>query len=322
MKRLLEQQIELIDAWVAESVASDITPALLEKDIHVTDALIALMQIEHPTLSLVFCGGTSLSKAYGMIERMSEDIDLKVVPRDQNISRSALKRDLSNLKVHVTTVLSGIGLAEDVEARKALNENRYIGMQWFYSSAYESHGSLRPHLSIEFTTRTPRHPVETKEIGYLLDRLLEKPGSAEAACVIPAETLAEKVLSFLRRYAQYNAGEMEQPWDSALVRHIYDTYCIVHANHASLETAKLHFNELVVEDTVQFGKQFSEFSDRPKATLLQALADAESDSKLVDEYQRYLLPLIFGATRPSYEDAFAVFKECAKALLARVNSDG
>ena len=98
MKRLLEQQIELIDAWVAESVASDITPALLEKDIHVTDALIALMQIEHPALSLVFCGGTSLSKAYGMIERMSEDIDLKVVPRDPYISRSALKRDLSNLK--------------------------------------------------------------------------------------------------------------------------------------------------------------------------------------------------------------------------------
>lgn len=322
MKRLLEQQIELIDAWVAESVAGDITPALLEKDIHVTDALIALMQIEHPTLSLVFCGGTSLSKAYGMIERMSEDIDLKVVPRDPNISRSALKRDLSNLKAHVTTVLSGIGLAEDVEARKALNENRYIGMQWFYSSAYESHGSLRPHLSIEFTTRTPRHLVETKEIGYLLDRLLENPGLVEVACVIPAETLAEKVLSFLRRYAQYNAGKMEQAWDNALVRHIYDIYCIFHANHTCLEMAKLHFNELVVEDTVQFGKQFSEFSDTPKATLLQALADAESDSKLVDEYQRYLLPLIFGATRPSHEEAFAVFKECAEVLLASVNTNG
>ena len=106
------------------------------------------------------------------------------------------------------------------------------------------------------------------------------------------------------------------------MRHIYDTYCIFHANHKCLETAKLHFNELIVEDTVQFGKQFSEFSDRPKATLLQALADAESDPEIVDEYQRYLLPLIFGATRPSYEEAFSVFKECAKALLASVNSNG
>ena len=39
MKRLPSNQIELIDAWIAESAISEITPALLEKDIHVTDAL-------------------------------------------------------------------------------------------------------------------------------------------------------------------------------------------------------------------------------------------------------------------------------------------
>lgn len=152
MKRLPDSQIELIDAWVAEGSVVEITPALLEKDIHVTDALSCLMQLEHPDLALVFCGGTSLSKAYGLIARMSEDIDLKVVRRSTlPISRTALKRQLSDLKAMVATVLSDLGLVEDVEQRKALNENRYVGMRWHYESAYETHGSLRPHLSLEFT---------------------------------------------------------------------------------------------------------------------------------------------------------------------------
>lgn len=317
MKRLPSNQIELIDAWIAESAISEITPALLEKDIHVTDALSALLQIKHPDLTLIFCGGTSLSKAYGMIERMSEDLDLKVVPANVDMSRSALKRSLANLKAQVAETLSDIGFVEDAENRISRDENHYIGMQWLYEPVYESHGSLRPHLSIELTTRTPRHPVEARPIGYMLDGLLGNPLSAEAPCVIPAETLAEKVLSFLRRYGQNNAGKMQQAWDTALVRHIYDTYCIDHANSDCLSQAKLHFNALVAEDIEQFGRQYPEFANNPWAVLRQSLADAESDTKLVTEYRQFLLPLIFGQVRPSYQDAFAIFKLCANELLAQ-----
>ena len=86
MKRLHDSQIELIDAWVAQSAIREITPALLEKDIHITDALVALMKIERPHLALVFCGGTSLSKAYGLIERMSEDDSGKINRTVQSFS--------------------------------------------------------------------------------------------------------------------------------------------------------------------------------------------------------------------------------------------
>lgn len=317
MKRLPSNQIELIDAWIAESAISEITPALLEKDIHVTDALSALLQIKHQDLTLIFCGGTSLSKAYGVIERMSEDLDLKVVPVNPDMSRSALKRSLSDLKAQVAERLSDIGFVEDAENRISRDENHYIGMQWFYEPVYESHGSLRPHLSIELTTRTPRHPVEARPIGYMLDGLLGNPLSAEAPCVIPAETLAEKVLSFLRRYGQNNAGKMQQAWDTALVRHIYDTYCIYHANSDCLSQAKLHFNALVAEDVEQFGRQYPEFANNPWAVLRQSLTDVESDTNLVTEYRQFLLPLIFGKVRPSYQDAFAIFKLCANELLAQ-----
>ncbi len=52
---------------------------MIEKDWHVVRALAALAPIEldHKT-RLVFCGGTSLSRGWGLIRRSSEDIDFRV----------------------------------------------------------------------------------------------------------------------------------------------------------------------------------------------------------------------------------------------------
>lgn len=78
MKKINLAQLDLIDAIVAEYDIGGLSAAILEKDIHVTDALSAMMQIRDPEINLIFCGGTRLSKAFGVIERMSEDIDIKI----------------------------------------------------------------------------------------------------------------------------------------------------------------------------------------------------------------------------------------------------
>ncbi|HWC95304.1 MAG TPA: nucleotidyl transferase AbiEii/AbiGii toxin family protein [Candidatus Sulfopaludibacter sp.] len=53
-----------------------IRPTIIEKDFWVCVALKLLFQKSRFAKSLVFKGGTSLSKAHGLIERFSEDIDL------------------------------------------------------------------------------------------------------------------------------------------------------------------------------------------------------------------------------------------------------
>src|ERR1700688_4840132 len=66
---------EKLDALNAAADVSGIPPHLLEKDIWVVWSLRHLFTgpyAEH----LVFKGGTSLSKAYGVIRRFSEDVDL------------------------------------------------------------------------------------------------------------------------------------------------------------------------------------------------------------------------------------------------------
>jgi predicted nucleotidyltransferase component of viral defense system len=56
--------------------AQHILPAIIEKDFWVCWVLKKLFGSDHLASNLVFKGGTSLSKVYGLIDRFSEDIDL------------------------------------------------------------------------------------------------------------------------------------------------------------------------------------------------------------------------------------------------------
>ena len=59
-----------------------LAPGLVEKDYWVTHALWAL---HHQGFDVWFKGGTSLSKGFGLIERFSEDLDLKVEPGETSV---------------------------------------------------------------------------------------------------------------------------------------------------------------------------------------------------------------------------------------------
>lgn len=74
---LLRDQEDLVALCGAAGEIIGVPASVIEKDYWVTQALRAL-QLAHPG-EFIFKGGTSLSKAYGLIERFSEDIDLLVV---------------------------------------------------------------------------------------------------------------------------------------------------------------------------------------------------------------------------------------------------
>jgi predicted nucleotidyltransferase component of viral defense system len=319
MKRLSPERHELIEALVAETALGGVTAALLEKDEHLTDALRALFALRLDGMALVFCGGTSLSKAHGLIERMSEDADLKIVLNEGAgpVSRSNVRSQLSVLKGILAHTLAGIGLVENQHKAKALNENHYLFSEWTYARRYDSVSSLRPHLQIELTARRPVLNPVACQIGYLVDHLAGLPGEVFfVPTVVVAETVAEKVLSFLRRYAQHRAGVDRTQWDTALVRHIYDVHC-VHCRHPdTLTVAAKVFSEIVAGDQKAFGKQFPNFAAAALPVLSTALLQASTDVKLEAEYTRNLLPLVYGNGKPVFAEAFSNFDLVASALLA------
>lgn len=323
MRVLANDRAELIEALVAESGLGGITTSLLEKDEHLTDALRAIFALQFECVSLVFCGGTSLSKAYGLIERMSEDADLKVVLTDAGraLSRSALKRYLGDeVRGRVARARADMGLVEDAERARALNEYRYMHSQWTYGRRYPVSTGLRPNLQLELTMRAPALPPARVPLWALADRLAGIKGTPfEVLTISVAETLAEKVLSFLRRFAQHRSGQMLQAWDTALVRHIYDVHCIVTRDPEIVDVSAPAFNELLAGDVAEFGRQQPDFAESPVAVLAKALTQVRADAQTHAEYELNLLPLVYGNFKPHFNEAFASFERVARRLLGISN---
>ncbi|MBL1276515.1 MAG: nucleotidyl transferase AbiEii/AbiGii toxin family protein [Ectothiorhodospiraceae bacterium] len=63
-------------------------PAIVEKDYYAIQLLKLLSAVETPDYQLVFAGGTCLAKAHQNTYRMSEDIDIKLVPAEEILLKS------------------------------------------------------------------------------------------------------------------------------------------------------------------------------------------------------------------------------------------
>lgn len=68
-----QERLELLDEAARQR---GLAPAILEKDYWVCQTLDALFALPELGTHLVFKGGTSLSKVYGLIDRFSEDVDV------------------------------------------------------------------------------------------------------------------------------------------------------------------------------------------------------------------------------------------------------
>jgi len=74
------------------AIRRDVSPVMLEKDFWVCWMLGVLFRSEYAD-SLVFKGGTSLSKVFGVIERFSEDIDLSLSPTFLKLPEAGTSRN-------------------------------------------------------------------------------------------------------------------------------------------------------------------------------------------------------------------------------------
>jgi hypothetical protein len=231
-------------------------------------------------------------------------------------SRTKATNALRDLKQLAQQTMTGLGFVEDEAQYRVYNEYRYVHTQWLYQRNYPSPAGLRPNLQLEFTVRTPALEFNQLPIGTLADRLAKKNGKTlQVPTICIAETLAEKILSFLRRFAQHRAGQMKQPWDTALVRHIYDVHCIGQQSFAHIEAALPIFKSLVEGDKAEYGAQFPPFRDDARSLLEQTLIQTRVDPQTRREYEEQLLPLIYGGQKPAFEQAHESFSAAAMRLI-------
>jgi hypothetical protein len=267
----------------------------IEKDFWVCWTLDALFnELEAGGPRLLFKGGTSLSKGYGLIERFSEDIDITVFREDigqpatveklEALSGKKRNARLEAIKTACQTyiqgpMLEGLSalLRQTLESAK-LNANRarvepdpadpdgQSLLLWYPTATTEGNAYIRRAIKIDSGAKSaldPHAPVVVKP--YIADDLPNLDlAVGNVTTVDPSRTFWDKVviLHGLRRWWD-RRGEL-RGGGQRVSRHYYDVYRLLASETGRKATEDLE----MAEDCVRHARMFF---NRPDLDLASAV---------------------------------------------------
>lgn len=208
----------------------------VEKDWWVVQTLAILFEMEIGK-HMVFKGGTSLSKAWGLIKRFSEDIDLAVDRRFYDFEGDLGKKQRTNLRKKANTYITkqlypelslrfkekGVDVKLELEEITTSDQDPIIILV-NYPNVIESPGYLRPRVQVELGCRSLIEPFSIRTFNSFLDEMYPEASFAKQPIHIPTvdpeRTLLEKI--FLLH------EEFQRPDNKVRVdrmsRHLFDIY--------------------------------------------------------------------------------------------------
>jgi hypothetical protein len=208
-----------------------VAEALVEKDYWVTHTLWAL---QDSGLELHFKGGTSLSKGYDLIERFSEDLDVKISAEDLPEVQSWTSQGVRALRSREAFFealegrlrVPGADVHELPELRDGSWRNATFAVRYPSTAAGALPEGIRPFVQLEVGSARVT-PGEDRAITSWIHDHLEGEATGGPAtfkanrpatihCVSPAVTLLEKLEAIARLF-------LREPFEPArFVRHYED----------------------------------------------------------------------------------------------------
>ena len=246
---------------------SGINQVAIEKDWWVTVTLKALFQMECHE-SLIFKGGTSLSKGFNIIERFSEDIDLAIshsffgIEKTNKSQRDKLKKMArkyicETLSAQLDAQLKGIGISgytiENVtqvqdksgEWKPIDSDKDPTVILLHYSSIVEDTISyIPPRVKIEISCLSMDEPTEKRDIHSLIGETFEEE-DADANCkirtVVPTRTFLEKLFLLAEEF------QKDKPRSVRMSRHLYDLEKLMDTEYGREALADRTLYDAIVE---------------------------------------------------------------------------
>jgi len=315
----------------------------IEKDFWVCWTLDALFnELESGGPRLLFKGGTSLSKGYGLIERFSEDIDITVFREDigqpttfeeleamrgkkRNARLESIKAAcqeyihgpmLERLSVLLQQTLKTAGMNQNrvrVESDPDDPDGQSL-LLWYPTATADGNAYIRRAIKIESGAKSaldPHAPVVVKP--YIADDLPNiNLAVANVTTVDPSRTFWDKVIILhgLRRWWD-RRGEL-RGGGQRVSRHYYDVYRLL-ASEIGRKTTE---DAEMAEDCVRHARMFF---NRPDLDLASAIpgsfALTPHDGMLADLRRDYeaMSGMVFGPI-PTVDDVVAVVTELEQRL--------
>ena len=225
----------------AERMEIPLPAAVIEKDFWVCWTLNLLNEIPELKGNITFKGGTSLSKAWGLIERFSEDIDIAINRKvfgqepphgaENATSNTQRKTRLEELEDKNATFIKEVLLPilhEKIAGRlnpadftlRLIGKGNEVNIEFEYPGTLKNElGGLLPVVLIELVPRADEIPNEERKITPIIYEVFEDllgEGSFNISTLTPERTFLEKLLFIHETLEGFNKGSERKS------RHYYD----------------------------------------------------------------------------------------------------
>lgn len=243
----------------------------VEKDWWVTLVLNAIFSTPYRE-ALIFKGGTSLSKGWDLIGRLSEDIDLALdrgvigskfnVPVLTTSAMEKLRKGsaefvLGPFKEAIRASLLRMGLAAERfeiildKEGNASDPNLLVNYQSLYE--VDDNPYLAPRVKIEVSTRSLREPFSNRPIQSFIGAQFPNQAFADAPVDIPT---VEPKRTFLEKACLLHEELMRRPVDLIKVfrmsRHLYDLEKIMDTDHGRDALADTELYQNIIDHRRHF----------------------------------------------------------------------
>lgn len=305
-------------ATIFNAIANEkgMTPFAVEKDWWVSRTLDIIFQMEIAAY-LVFKGGTSLSKAWKLINRFSEDIDLAIDRDFFGFSGDLGKNQRDRLRKKAGKYTTGIFFSDLQDAFRArgLKELRFKVMDngesdqdpriieiYYPNIIPQPTAYVLPRVQIEIGCRSLREPFTFKRFGSLVDehysdREFAEP-EFEVPSVNPERTLLEKLFLLHEEFHR----PKEKMRVNRLSRHLYDIY---HLTRAGITEKAINDKELY-ETIVVHRHMFSRVSEVDynlhHPHTLDPVPVAVKMAEWKADYAKMMEEMIYEEHKPSFDD--------------------
>ncbi|CAN5216282.1 nucleotidyl transferase AbiEii/AbiGii toxin family protein [soil metagenome] len=242
-----------MDLFSASARKRGLTAAIIEKDFWVCWTLKRLFNLADPPAGLLFKGGTSLSKAFGVIERFSEDVDL-------SFNRAELGFGGDSDPLNATT---GKKRKHGLEALTEMCQ-RTIREKLLPQLKSEFSDALNEPLTVEWEVKLAEDDPEGQTLLFRYPAANQSRSGEEPAYILPAVRL--------------EIGARSDNWPA------------VEATVTSY--AALDFPGLFKEPNCQVHTLAAERTFWEKATILHMWHHAPADKKFRDRQSRHYYDLV------------------------------
>lgn len=269
----------------------------IRKDYFVTKAIRLLTEVQHDYFELIFQGGTSLSKGYGIIHRLSEDIDFRVIakPACINLGKDAKRRELRLFRHKLVNALRNAGFTVQTEDVRVFYEGRYMSIRAAFDGGHNI-TYLKPHIAIDCFLGSIELTPEIKPISSMVKVTLGDEACDHqyfpVACVALDETAAEKWVALSRRIV--DAGEIPRDSDKHLVRHLYDLHQL-HQQNCLTDQYSSVLESVTKKEQAMF--------DHNHTKAETALYQLQNEQKWEEHWNFFLEQMVYQPKKPDFKQA-------------------